>query len=123
MFERLPELKIVMIEAGFGWMPALGWRLDKNWKRMKDEVPHLKRAPSEYLREHIWVSTQPMEEPETPEHLIDIMEWIGWDKIMFASDYPHWDFDDPFTALPPSLSEARRNQIYSGNAKAVYRLD
>ena len=44
--------------------------------------------------------------PETPEHLIDVMGWIGWDKIMFASDYPHWDFDDPFTALPPSLSEA-----------------
>ena len=51
------------------------------------------------------------------------MSWIGWDKILFASDYPHWDFDDPFMALPPSLSEERRNQIYSGNAKAIYRFD
>jgi predicted TIM-barrel fold metal-dependent hydrolase len=42
---------------------------------------------------------------------------------MFASDYPHWDFDDPFLALPPSLSEERRNKIYSGNAKALYRFD
>ena len=57
---------------------------------MKDEVPHLKRAPSEYLREHIWVSTQPMEEAEEPEHLIDAMHWIGWDRILFASDYPPW---------------------------------
>jgi predicted TIM-barrel fold metal-dependent hydrolase len=55
--------------------------------------------------------------------VIDVMEWIGWDKILFASDYPHWDFDDPFLALPPSLSEERRNKIYSGNAKALYRLD
>ena len=123
VFENWPELKFVLIEAGLGWMPSLGWRLDQNWKRMKDEVPHLKRAPSEYLRQHFWVSTQPMEEAEEPEHLIDVMSWIGWDKIMFASDYPHWDFDDPFTALPPSLSEERRNAIYSGNAKALYRFD
>ena len=122
VFERYPELKIVLIEAGFAWMPSLGWRLDKTWKRMKDEAPHLRKAPSEYLREHFWVSTQPMEEPEQPEHLIDVMNWIGWDKIMFASDYPHWDFDDPFTVLPPSLNEARRNMIFAGNAKALYRF-
>ena len=123
VFERYPELKIVLIEAGFAWIPSLGWRLDQNWKRMKDEVPHLRRAPSEYLREHFWVSTQPMEEAEEPDHVLDVMAWIGWDKILFASDYPHWDFDDPFVALPPSLSEERRNKIYSGNAKALYRLD
>ena len=64
-----------------------------------------------------------MEEAEEPDHVLDMMAWIGWDKILFASDYPHWDFDDPFTALPPSLSEERRNQIYSGNAKALYRFD
>lgn len=123
VFERFPELKIVMIEAGFGWMPSLGWRLDKNWKRMKDEVPHLKKAPSEYMREHIWVSTQPMEEAEQPEHLIEVMDWVGWDRIMFASDYPHWDFDDPLTAMPPSLNEERRAKIFSENARALYRLD
>jgi predicted TIM-barrel fold metal-dependent hydrolase len=82
----------------------------------------LRRAPSDYLREHFWVSTQPMEEAEEPDHVLDVMEWIGWDKILFASDYPHWDFDDPFLALPPSLSEERRSKIYSGNAKALYRI-
>jgi len=122
VFERYPQLKIVMIEAGFGWMPSLGWRLDQNWKRLRDEVPHLRKAPSEYMREHIWVSTQPMEEAEEPEHLIDMMDWVGWDRIMFSTDYPHWDFDDPFVALPPSLDEARRGKIYSENARALYRL-
>src|SRR3569833_3171111 len=93
--ERYPTLKIVLIEAGFAWLPSLGWRLDRNWKRLKAEVPHLKRAPSEYMRQHFWVSTQPMEEPEHPADLIDVMGWIGWDRILFASDYPHWDYDDP----------------------------
>ncbi len=103
IFERLPELKVVLIECGFGWLPALGWRLDKHWKRLKDEVPHLKMAPSEYIKKHFWVTTQPMEETENPDHLLEVMNWIGMDRIMFSSDYPHWDFDDPFVSLPPTL--------------------
>jgi predicted TIM-barrel fold metal-dependent hydrolase len=123
IFERWPELKIVLIECGFGWLPALGWRLDKHWKRLKDEVPHLKMSPSEYIRKHIWVTTQPMEETENPDHLLEVMNWIGFDRIMFSSDYPHWDFDDPFVSLPPSLTDEQRRKIYSGNARALYRLD
>jgi predicted TIM-barrel fold metal-dependent hydrolase len=64
-----------------------------------------------------------MEEAEEPEQLIDVMDWVGWDRIMFASDYPHWDFDDPMLALPPSLSEERRAKLFSENARALYRLD
>jgi len=122
VFERYRDLKIVLIESGFAWLPALGWRLDKHWKRLREEVPHLTKAPSEYIREHFWVSTQPMEESEQPEHVVDVMRWIGFDRILFASDYPHWDFDDPVLALPPSLNEEQRRKIYSDNARALYRL-
>jgi uncharacterized protein len=122
VFEEFRELKVVLIETGFGWVPSLGWRLDKHWNRMRDEVPHLKRPPSEYIREHFWISTQPMEETEKSEQLLDVMKWIGFDRLLFASDYPHWDFDDPFLALPPALSEAQRRAIYSDNARAVYGL-
>jgi predicted TIM-barrel fold metal-dependent hydrolase len=123
VFARFPDLKIVLIESGFAWLPALGWRLDKIWKRLRSEVPHVDRPPSELIRKHFWVSTQPMEEPEEPDHLMDVMDWIGWDQILFASDYPHWDFDDPFLALPPSLDAERRNRIFSGNARGLYRFD
>jgi uncharacterized protein len=122
VFERFPKLRTVMIEGGFGWLPALTWRLDKLFERMRDEVPHLKRRPSEMIREHIWLTTQPMEEPASRAHLNETMEWIGWDKLLFASDYPHWDFDDPFRAFPVNVGDARKRQILTANGKAVYRL-
>jgi predicted TIM-barrel fold metal-dependent hydrolase len=72
------------------------------------------------MREHFWVSTQPMEEPEHPADLTDIMGWIGWDRIMFASDYPHWDYDDPAIGLPANLGAEKRQMIRAGNAQALY---
>jgi uncharacterized protein len=122
VFERFPALKVVMVEGGFAWLPPLAWRLDKLYARLKSEVPHLKRLPSEYIREHVWVTTQPVEEPRDRRQLIDMMEWIGWDRILFSSDYPHWDFDDPFRAFPATLPRERARQILATNAKAVYRL-
>ena len=68
VFERFPGLKVVIVEGGFAWLPPLAWRLDKLFERMRGEVPHLKRKPSEYIREHIWVTTQPMEEPDDRRH-------------------------------------------------------
>lgn len=122
VFERFPRLKVVIIEGGFAWLPALAWRLDKVFERMRGELAHLKRRPSEYLREHVWLTTQPMEEPDDRRQLFDVMEWIGRDRLLFASDYPHWDFDDPFRAFPAGMPAERSQQILTGNARAVYRL-
>ena len=84
------------------------WRMDKQWERMRKEVPHLKRPPSEYVREHFWFATQPIEEPENPQHLSEVIDWIGWDKLVFSSDYPHWDFDDPRYTFKINLTERQR---------------
>jgi len=121
VFERFPTLKLVLIESGFGWLPSLAWRLDKIWTRLRQETPHLRRLPSEYIRDHVWLTTQPMEEPAQTRHLLDTIEWIGWDRLLFATDYPHWDFDDPAQALPIKLTDAQRQAVFLDNAKAVYR--
>ena len=63
-----------------------------------------------------------MEEPQDPRQLWEVIEWIGWDRLLFASDYPHWDFDDPFRVFPAGLARHREEQILAGNARAVYRL-
>jgi uncharacterized protein len=122
VLERFPKLKIVIVEGGFGWLPSLTWRLDRLFDTMRTEVPHLKRRPSEYIRQQIWLTTQPMEEPDNRQHLIETMEAIGYDRLLFASDYPHWDFDDPFRAFPASVPKDNVRQIFAENGKAVYRL-
>jgi uncharacterized protein len=122
VFEEFRDLKIVLIESGFAWVPGLMWRMDKHWRRMRDEVPHLKRPPSDYVREHFWYTTQPIEEPEAPEDLLRLIDWIGWDRLLFSTDYPHWDFDDPRTAFKVKLTDRQKDRIFRDNAKALYGL-
>ena len=63
-----------------------------------------------------------MEDPERRDHLFDVIEWIGWDKLLFATDYPHWDYDDPARAFPVPLPPKLRERVYTDNARALYRL-
>jgi predicted TIM-barrel fold metal-dependent hydrolase len=115
---------VVLIEGGFGWLPALMWRLDKHWARLRDEVPHLTRPPSQYIREHMWVTTQPVEEPPDPRDLLAVFDEMGGtDRVMFSTDYPHWDFDDPTRAIRARLDDDRRAAIFGGTAMALYGLD
>ncbi len=120
VFERFPKLKVVMIEGGVAWAAALTWRMDAQYRKLKQELPHLQRLPSEYLRSHIWFSTQPIEEPEPRSQLAEVFDWMGWDRILFAPDYQHWDFDDPAHALPIKMTEEQRRKVFLENAQAVY---
>jgi len=43
----------------------------------------------------MWFTSQQADEPERPEDLRDVLDWIGWDRLLFATDYPHWDMDNP----------------------------
>ena len=122
VFERFPALQVVCIEGGVAWLPPLVWRMDRLFEAMRDEVPELRRRPSEYVRERVWLTTQPVEEPDRPEQLIQVFDRIGWDRLLFATDYPHWDYDDPARAFPTSLPDGGREQVYSANARALYGL-
>jgi uncharacterized protein len=123
VFERIPALRVVLIEAGFTWAPSLFWRLDKHFSRFRAELPHLTRLPSDYAREKVWWSTQPIDEPERARHLLEVIGWLGWDRLLFATDYPHWDFDDPAQVLPTGGSEAERRMLFRDNAAALYGLN
>ena len=117
---HLPALKVVIVEAGFAWVPALCWRLDRLWADHRAEVPELREPPSHYVRRQVWFTTQPLDEPERPEDLRAVLDWIGWDRVLFATDYPHWDFDDPDFAFKLPLTVPERRAIYRDNARTVY---
>ncbi len=106
-FEKFPTLKVAMLEGGWAWVPSYRWRMDADWKSLRAQTPWVKRLPSEYISDHVRFSSQPIEEPDTAEQLLRIVEWMdGGRTLMFSSDYPHWDFDHPhraFPELPPSL--------------------
>ena len=120
-FERLPSLKVLLIEGGIAWLPGILWRLDTNWRALRDETPWLERKPSEVAREHIRFSTQPLEHTDGKDDtLFEMLETAGApDNLCFASDYPHWDFDDPGFMLK-RLPEAWRDKVLHENAVELY---
>ncbi|TBL78501.1 amidohydrolase family protein [Paenibacillus thalictri] len=122
VFEKFPGLKFIAIEGGIAWAPHLMWRMDKNYKALRDQVPWLKKLPSEYIRQHVYFTTQPIEEPDKPDQLNQIFDMIGADtNILFSSDYPHWDFDNPRVVLQPIRRDLRQN-ILCDNAMHLYKL-
>ncbi|MBM3609864.1 MAG: amidohydrolase, partial [Alphaproteobacteria bacterium] len=123
VFEQFPGLKVVLVEGGVAWAAALKWRLDKHWRAFRDETPHLRRAPSEYVREHFWFTTQPLDEPPRNSDLARTFEEIGCDRVMFSTDYPHWDFDDPrFVLGKLELPDDKQRAIFYANACQLYGL-
>ncbi|MEM7034450.1 MAG: amidohydrolase family protein [Chloroflexota bacterium] len=119
IFEKWPNMKFVIIECGVAWVPSVLWRLDADYKALRRETPWLKRLPSEYARDHIRFSTQPLENPTNKEALWATLEAMdGKNTLMFASDYPHWDFDQPNQiAIPADW----RENVLDLNARGVYK--
>jgi predicted TIM-barrel fold metal-dependent hydrolase len=120
VFERFPNLKVVITEGGFAWLPDVMWRLDKDWRSVRDEVPWVQRLPSEYVFDHIRFTTQPFPEPDDAEHLRALCEIVRADRtLVFSSDYPHWDFDSPLRALN-ALPDEWRERIRGETARELY---
>jgi predicted TIM-barrel fold metal-dependent hydrolase len=121
-FVKFPSLRVLLLEGGVSWMPPILWRLDKNWKGLRQTVPWLDRPPSEYASDHILLSTQPIEEPDRPEHFKSILEMFDAGRMLvFSSDFPHWDGDTPDFAAR-SFPRELRSRVMSETARELYGL-
>jgi predicted TIM-barrel fold metal-dependent hydrolase len=90
---------------------------------VRADHPRLQRRPSEYVRDHVWFTTQPIEEPDDPRQLVWVIEQARLeDRLLFATDYPHWDFDSPTQALPRAFDASLRRAIRCENALSLYGL-
>jgi predicted TIM-barrel fold metal-dependent hydrolase len=120
VFERFKNLKVVAVEGGIAWLMDVMWRLDKDWKGLRDEIPWVKRLPSEYIVDHLRLTTQPFIEPESREQLLMTLEAVHAERtLLFSSDYPHWDFDNPIRSLAAVPAEIR-GRIQRDNAYETY---
>ena len=120
--ERFPKLPVIWIEAGLAWIPFLMQRLDHEYMLRTSEYPGLKKLPSDYMRD-MFYSSQPMEITDMIQ-LESTFRMINAEtQLMFASDYPHWDFDVPGKIFDlPFLTEKAKHNILGGNAARLFKL-
>jgi uncharacterized protein len=121
--ERFPKLKVVWIESGLAWVPFIMQRLDHEFMMRTSEAPALKRLPSDYMRE-MFFTMQPMEATNL-KLLEGTFEAINAEtQLLYASDWPHWDFDVPGRLFDlPFLDERSRRNILGYNAARVFNLE
>jgi predicted TIM-barrel fold metal-dependent hydrolase len=122
VFELFPELRIVLTECGFSWLPPLLWRLDKNWKSLWREVPWLTRRPSEYVEKHFYMTIAPTHLPLDPALLREQLDLVGTCRLLYASDFPH-DHGPGASELLSVLREPEATAVLSSTARELYGLD
>ncbi|WP_342360764.1 amidohydrolase family protein [Terrarubrum flagellatum] len=104
VFDKFPQLKVVLTESGFTWLPSLVWRLTKFWKGLRHETPWVDRPPYEIVRDQVRLTLQPVDAPPDAQAFEKLMEHMGSDRLLlYSTDYPHWQFDG-VNALPDGLS-------------------
>ena len=124
MLDRYPELKIVSVESGAGWIPFILEALDYE---MDENAPELRRrrcrcSPSEYFKRQIYATTW-FERTD----LAALVDAVGEDNIMFETDFPHPTclYPDPLKTAEHNLGELSptvQRKILGENAAKLYRL-
>jgi predicted TIM-barrel fold metal-dependent hydrolase len=119
VFERFPGLKVIFVEFGWTWMAPLLWRMDATWKAARRHHPWLVKSPTDYVREHIRFTTEPM--LECPAEWVDtaISMVHGSETLLYSSDYPHWDSEEPRVAFK-NIDDDLRRRLYRENAISFF---
>jgi predicted TIM-barrel fold metal-dependent hydrolase len=116
--ERYPRLRVVLGEAGIGWIPYILWRMDAEWEDQFKDL-ELTMPPSGYWRRQCWATYQ------TDPIGLKLVDELGADRIMWGSDFPHPDgvWPDSREVIRQELghlSAAERRQIMCENAARLY---
>ena len=117
---KFPNLKVVLVESGVTWLPAFMWRANKIWRAMRMETPWVDRPPAAILRDQVRLTLQPFDAPPDAALVEQVIEQIDSDRtILFATDYPHWQFDED-EVIPPGLSADLARRVLVDNALGTY---
>jgi uncharacterized protein len=121
VFDHFPKLKVLLVEYGITWAASMIARMDKAWELGDGELSGILRKPSEYVFDNVRFTTQPLDEPPKREMLWDILEMVHAERtVMFSSDYPHWDNDNPRLILSTRLPRHLRRRIGFETARETF---
>jgi predicted TIM-barrel fold metal-dependent hydrolase len=120
VFVKFPRLRVVLIESGVTWLPGFMWRAVKTWRGVRAECPWVKESPAETIRRQVRLTAQPIDTPPDPKSLDRVINQIdNDDMLLFATDYPHWQFDGD-EVLPPGLNPTLIRKMRHDNPLATY---
>ena len=120
--ERFPRLRFLFLEAGGGWIPTQVERMDEQVKAFPLERRWLSMLPSEYFARQCYAGFEAEE-----WNLAASAEFLGTDRVIWASDYPHPEFHpdvvkELLKGIAP-LAEPDQARVAGGNAVEAYKLD
>jgi len=121
LMDRYPKLRIGTLEAGHGWLPFWMARIDEHARTIRSEIPNLKMMPSEYVLSGRYF--QSIEIPEGLKLTNAVMDMVGEDVLMYASDYPHGESHFPESVgmvLDWDMPRARKQKLFWDNAVKLY---
>ena len=125
MFDRHPDLKMVSVESGVGWIPFILETLDYEMaENAPEELSQLKKMPSEYFSSNLYATFW---FERNRDKLPDLIEAVGEDNILFETDFPHPTcmYPSPLQTVAEKMdtisTEAKR-KIMGENARKLYRL-
>lgn len=120
VLDHVPGLRVLFADGGFDLLGPMMWRLDKDYRAMRVDMPWMTRLPSEYLADQVRFVTHRMDGPDDPD-VAD--EWRGMvdaaDLLVYGSNYPNWDFLPPGLVAPDAAPETRE-KILRHNATRLY---
>lgn len=124
VLDRLPGLRVAFLESGVGWVPYFLDRVGEHREKRPELLPDMKSDPRDYLeRGQVYFSF------EAEESLLDVVvDRLGADNWVWASDYPHWDADFPGCTeeareLASALGDTAAAKLLSENACRLYGLE
>lgn len=122
VFDLFPELRIVILEVGAGWIGYWIERMDAAFDSPLGRSVPLKNKPSDYFRRQCWISGDPDE-----RSLAGVIPYVGEDRFFWASDFPHADHPPEYVPnlieLLSLIPESGREGLLGKNVLDCYGLN